>query len=257
MAGYAGLDITVQGSHLYGEILYPDGSYDQPRPCVIFFHGFPGTGRNDDLLFSLRRAGCVCVNVHHRGAWGSEGKYLVSNCVEDAVTIARYARRWWPKKYHIDPEKIFLAGHSMGGNTCVNAARKCPWLKGIILLAPFNSALASPANLKFMKALMQEGLIMHTDGAEVMLRDIYDHAEEYAYQSAVHDLKDMNICCVTGKSDPLIHYETDVRPLFDGLKKEGSQALLMHKSVPGTHGLDSSRIAMIRYVASFIEKLCA
>ena len=87
---YDTLDIVSHGCHLYGEILWPDGGFGQLRPCVILLHGFPGSARNDDLAHALCRIGCVVLIPHHRGAWGSEGEYLISNCVEDAVTLADY-----------------------------------------------------------------------------------------------------------------------------------------------------------------------
>ena len=91
-ADYDSLDVVSHGCHLYGEILWPDGGYAQLRPCVILFHGFPGCARNDDLAHALCRIGCVVLTPHHRGAWGSEGEYLVSNCVEDAVVLANHVR---------------------------------------------------------------------------------------------------------------------------------------------------------------------
>ena len=91
-ADYDALDIVSGGSHIYGQIMWPDGGYRAPRPCVVLLHGYPGTARNDDLVHALRRVGCVVLTPHHRGAWGSQGNYLVSHCVEDAVAVAEYAQ---------------------------------------------------------------------------------------------------------------------------------------------------------------------
>lgn len=57
-AGADALDIISEGSHLYGSVLIPDGSYEALRPCV-YCPRFPGTARNDDLAQALRRIGCV------------------------------------------------------------------------------------------------------------------------------------------------------------------------------------------------------
>lgn len=50
---YSTLDFVSNGSHIYGEIMWPSsevtGSKNQGRPCVIMLHGFPGTARNDDI----------------------------------------------------------------------------------------------------------------------------------------------------------------------------------------------------------------
>ena len=85
LSDYGTLDVVSGGSHLYGEIMWPDGSFAEGRPCVIVFHGYPGSARNDDISHALCRMGCVVMSPHHRGAWGSEGKYLLSHCIEDAV----------------------------------------------------------------------------------------------------------------------------------------------------------------------------
>ena len=255
LADYTGLDVVVEGSHIYGEIMWPDGSYKKDRPCVILFHGFPGTGRNDDILFSLRRAGCVTINVHHRGAWGSQGKYLVSNCVKDAIEVAKYAKsKSFVNKYKIDPSKIFLIGHSMGGNTVVNAAKKLPWIKGIILLTPFNTAMME-GNDKFMEDLMNEGTIMNQDGPKAMLKDLRKHAHEYNYLTNYKKLMGMNICSVCGSLDPLIQYDVTVKPLVDTLIKEKTKGLIKTKIVKAGHGLDQYRISTIRFIAEFIDEV--
>ncbi|MBQ5570906.1 MAG: hypothetical protein IIT45_10770, partial [Treponema sp.] len=76
---YSTLDFISNGSHIYGEIMWPSSEFSEPRPCVIMLHGFPGTARNDDISHALCRIGCVVLVPHHRGAWGSQGKYLISN----------------------------------------------------------------------------------------------------------------------------------------------------------------------------------
>ena len=123
LSDYGTLDVVSEGLHLYGEIMWPDGSFAEGRPCVIVFHGYPGSARNDDISHALCRMGCVVMSPHHRGAWGSEGKYLLSHCIEDAVNVAEYARsKEFCERYRVDAGKIFLLGHSMGGCTVLNAA---------------------------------------------------------------------------------------------------------------------------------------
>lgn len=69
---YTTLDFVSNGSHIYGEIMWPSENYPKPHPCVIMLHGFPGTARNDDISHALCRIGCVVIVPHNRGAWGSE-----------------------------------------------------------------------------------------------------------------------------------------------------------------------------------------
>ena len=129
---YATLDFVSNGSHIYGEIMWPSGTFAKPHPCVIMLHGFPGTARNDDISHALCRIGCVVIVPHNRGAWGSQGKYLITNCIEDAQNLAEYAHSLeFTQKYNVDLSQIFLLGHSMGANSALNAGRKLDWIGGI------------------------------------------------------------------------------------------------------------------------------
>lgn len=119
--------------------MWPGKEFLSERPCVIMLHGFPGSARNDDISHALCRIGCVVIVPHHRGAWGSGGKYLITNCIEDAKNLAQFARTDnFVRKYKINPNKIFLLGHSMGANSALNAGKQLDWLRGIIMLAPYD-----------------------------------------------------------------------------------------------------------------------
>lgn len=135
------LCVDSHGSKIYGELMWPDGGFFARHPCVLLFHGYLGAARNDDLAFALRRIGCVVATVHHRGAWGSEGSYLISNCVEDVINVYRHV--WEPafcQKYRIHPNAIFLIGHSMRATafyrqpgSCRGSAGWYCWLPTILL----------------------------------------------------------------------------------------------------------------------------
>lgn len=130
LPGYACLDFVSNGSHIYGEVLWPSQTFSKPHPCVIMLHGYPGNARNDDISHALSRIGCVVLVPHHRGAWGSQGKYLVTHCIEDACNLAQHVHsKEFAEKFNIDPDNIFLLGHSMGGNTSLNAGKKLIGLK--------------------------------------------------------------------------------------------------------------------------------
>ena len=136
---YTTLDFVSNGSHIYGEIMWPSSNIEKPHPCVIMLHGFPGTARNDDISHALCRIGCVVIVPHNRGAWGSEGKYTITHCIEDAQNLAEYAHsKEFTQKYDVDENQIFLLGHSMGANSALNAGRKLDWIAGIIMLTPYD-----------------------------------------------------------------------------------------------------------------------
>ena len=105
-----------------GKLCGPTESISALRPCVIMLHGFPGSARNDDIAHALCRIGCVVMVPHHRGAWGSEGKYLITHCIEDARNLVDNAKSdAFCRRYNVDARNIVLPGHSMGANTSLNA----------------------------------------------------------------------------------------------------------------------------------------
>jgi pimeloyl-ACP methyl ester carboxylesterase len=83
---------------------------------MLLLHGLPGNERNLDLAQAVRRAGWNVLTFTYRGAWGSEGDFSISNSLEDArAALALLRSSEAISAYGIDPRRIVIAGHSMGG----------------------------------------------------------------------------------------------------------------------------------------------
>jgi pimeloyl-ACP methyl ester carboxylesterase len=94
-----------------------------PHPAVILLHGFPGNERNLDLAQDIRRAGWDVLFFNYRGSWGSPGDFSFTHCVEDTAAAIDYLRQpAVTKRLRLDPSRIVLIGHSMGGFMAVQAA---------------------------------------------------------------------------------------------------------------------------------------
>lgn len=253
-ADYDSLDVVSHGCHLYGEILWPDGGYAHLRPCVILLHGFPGCARNDDLAHALCRIGCVVLIPHHRGAWGSEGEYLVSNCVEDAVVLANYVRSAdFCQRYHTSPDNVYLIGHSMGGNTVLNAAKLLPELRGIVLLTPFDPTRhLCDGKEEILLHLLEQGTLLRSKGVNAIFRDIVTHQESFCFASAFDALKNQNLLCIAGKADLCAPTELMFLPLWEQMQAYQSRAVQRFLEFPAGHGLLGCRTALIRAVAQFL-----
>lgn len=253
-ADYDMLCVKAGGAELYGEIMWPDGSCRKDRPCVILCHGYPGVARNDDLAFALRRIGCVVLTPHHRGAWGSQGMYLISNCVEDVACLYHDVQSEdFRKKYRIDPHAVFLIGHSMGGNSVLQAARKLKNLRGLVLLAPYDpTRFLRDGNEASLRALLETGYILHSGGMDAILEDLKRHLEDYAFESVYPDVKDLNICCFTGALDTIAP-PWMVKPLWSRLTAHKTEAVQRLIELPSTHGFCGSRMTLIREAASFLD----
>lgn len=253
---YDMLCVKSEGAELYGEIMWPDGGYAGPRPCVILCHGYPGVARNDDLAFALRRIGCVVVVMHHRGAWGSPGNYLISNCVQDVVNLCVHVQSAdFRAAYHTDPNALFLIGHSMGGNSVLQAARRVKSIRGLVLLTPYDpTRFLREGNTEDIMPLLRTGWILHSDGLDAILRDIQSHLDDYAFENAYPDIMDQNICCFTGTLDTIAP-PWMVTPLWSRLTARKTDAVQRLMELPAAHGLCGSRIAVIEETARFLNDI--
>jgi len=108
------ITITSGGARMNGFIYLAAG--DKPRPVVVFLHGYPGNERNLDLAQAVRRAGYQALYVDIRGMWGSGGTFSFAHGLEDVQAVLSWLRS--PEnaaKYRLDPRRIAVVGHSMGG----------------------------------------------------------------------------------------------------------------------------------------------
>ena len=251
-AEYDGFEVSVNGEKIYGQALWPDGSFAAPRPTCVLLHGYPGTGRNDDLAQALRRCGCVVLVPHARGAWGSEGTYSFAHIVEDAIAVAEEAHSGTlGKKLNVDPDSIFLIGHSMGGWASLNAARSLPWLCGLVLLAPYDLTYhivhGEPEKLR---ELLPCGLIMKTAGEDALFAEAVS-LKERSFAAAFDAVKDMNVCGIYGSLDTVAPFAMSA-PLWELLDARAMNAVQRRVEYPTVHGLDSHRVALTRFVADFL-----
>jgi pimeloyl-ACP methyl ester carboxylesterase len=87
-----------------------------PHPTVVLCHGLPGNEKSLDLAQAMRRAGWTVIAFNYRGSWGSPGEYRFAQNLEDAAAVLAFARD--PAnaaKLRIDPKRLVVMGHSMGG----------------------------------------------------------------------------------------------------------------------------------------------
>ncbi len=134
-----------------------------PHPTLLLLHGFPGNEQNLDLAQAARRAGWNVLTFHYRGSWGSPGTFSFTHSAEDSAAALAFLRD--PTnvaRFRIDPGKIAVAGHSMGGMMAARVLADDPRLLGAFLIDPadlaaIGRAAHDPAFLAKFKASEVDG----------------------------------------------------------------------------------------------------
>jgi diadenosine tetraphosphate (Ap4A) HIT family hydrolase/pimeloyl-ACP methyl ester carboxylesterase len=158
-------------------------SGDQPHPTMLFLHGFPGNETNIDLMQAVRRAGWNVMRINYRGSWGSPGKFSFANARADGEAATAFLLD--PAnvaKYHIDPARIVVAGHSMGGFMAADAVSAEPRVAGAVLIDAWDigkekTQITSPAARKAAAEAMRPDTVpLAGTSAELLVKEIETNA---------------------------------------------------------------------------------
>lgn len=259
-AAVEALAFDSSGSTIYGQIMVPAASYGDGRPCVVMFHGFAGFTRMDDVAQALCRAGCVVVVLHHRGAWGSEGTYSFSNCIEDAVNLVEYVRSdGFCGAYGVDPDSIVLFGHSMGGNTALNAAARLDCVRAVVLVAPCDIAALyqTLGDDELRTFLVDNGSeVLRTDGLDSLIEDVAGNADDWLFPNAAEEVEDVAVLVAAGELDTVCPAGQMVDPLMEALGSQDSSELRERRDYDADHSLAAARVRLTCDVAAFIDEAC-
>jgi pimeloyl-ACP methyl ester carboxylesterase len=180
-----------------------------PHPAVILLHGFPGNERNLDLAQDIRRAGWDVLYFNYRGSWGTPGDFSFSHGIEDTAAALAYLRQ--PdvaKKLRLDPARIVLIGHSMGGFMTVQAAAADPAIKAFATISAADlggvyqrmlSTDGAPTAQKKMSAgVANEGMApLNGCTPDGLARELAGHAASWAFQAKVDALKNRRALVIT------------------------------------------------------------
>ena len=123
--GIAGVTFDSDGHRLVGTIYLARGH--DPKPTALLLHGCPGLEKNLDLAVTLRYRGWNALLFHYRGCWGSAGRYNLCTIPRD-VTAAAGHLAGVPR---VDPGRIAVVGHSLGGWAAIVTAAAEPRLRAV------------------------------------------------------------------------------------------------------------------------------
>ncbi|QKG71448.1 alpha/beta hydrolase family protein [Erythrobacter mangrovi] len=223
-----------------------------PHPTLVICHGWPGNEKNLDLAQAVRRAGWNAVTFNYRGFWGSPGSFRFAQNPEDAAAVLAFLRD--PANaaaLGVDPDRMAILGHSMGGWVAAMTAGRDDRLLGM--------GLISAANMGWVGRLEPDDLAQRAAGNAETLADTTPElmAEELIANRNAFDFLQF-APQLAGKSNLILSSDDGLTSMTDALveairKEGGSQVVAIHEATD--HSWSSKRIALQAYVIRWLEML--
>jgi pimeloyl-ACP methyl ester carboxylesterase len=254
----ATLVFTSAGTTVYGRIFVAQGS--GPHPTILLLHGFPGTEQNFDLAHVFRRVGWNAAIFHYRGAWGSGGDYSFTHVLEDVQNAIAYLREAeTAQRYRIDPRRLVLVGHSLGGFAALQASAADGNILAVASLAGFNlggfgKILAANAALteQAVRDWDEEAEPLHGTSGEALIQEIITRRDEFDLPDRVGSLAPRPVCLVAGSRDTVSSIEMHHAPLVDALR---THPRLTQHVLDADHGFSDKRVALARLLVDWLNSL--
>lgn len=190
--------IPSGGVRINGVVYVAQGA--GPHPTVVLCHGLPGNEKSLDLAQAMRRAGWTVITFNYRGSWGSPGDYRFAQNLEDADAVLAFARD--PAnaaKLRIDPKRLVIMGHSMGGWVAALTAAHDKQLLGAAMISAGNMGwLGKLPREQAVKALATNGMeALAGTTPERMADEIIANTDRFDFVKAAPQLAGTNLFILT------------------------------------------------------------
>ena len=250
------IHVPSGGGELYGRVFVAAGA--GPHPTFVLCHGLPGQEQNMDLAQAVRRAGWTVVTFNYRGSWGSPGAYRFAGDLADANAVLAYIRQ--PAnaaRLGIDPGRIAIGGHSLGGWVTAETAAHDDHLLGAAMISAGDlggAGLLAVKNRAAIVAFMNDSRdsLVDTDG-DRMTDELTAHGQQWSLAAAAPLLKDKRLLVLYG-DDFVTANSVD---FIAAVKAAGGGARLETGHVPTDHSWSDHRIALEALVIDWLQSLLA
>lgn len=229
-----------------------------PKPTVVLLHGLPGNEKNLDLAQAMRRAGWNVLTFNYRGSWGSPGEFSIAGAVEDAVAAMQFVRQ--PEiaaRYSVDPDRLVIAGHSMGGYAAARYASTHSDLAGLVLLDAWDAGLAgkylraNPAEQAAFTASFDDlGNSLNGADARSLTSDVVALGADQDFEALVPRLAlhpTLSVWADKGMAAP--------NAALAGAIAAQPNARITTANLPSDHSFADHRIALAQVVVDWLELL--
>src|SRR5690348_9925217 len=233
-----------------------------PHPVVILLHGFPGNERNLDLAQDMRRAGWDVLYFNYRGSWGTPGDFSFTHGIEDTAAAIAYLRQpGVARSLRLDPHRIVLIGHSMGGFMTVEAAAADPAIKAFATISAADMSGRMQALLEKEKradaiaamahGLAEEGMAPLAGCTPAGLaNELADHATSWPFTDKVDALKNRNALILT--ADDGLTRENDA---FAAALRKAGDTHVITQHFATDHAYSDKRIELSQAVLRWLAGL--
>ncbi|MFM5954414.1 MAG: alpha/beta hydrolase family protein [Novosphingobium sp.] len=180
-----------------------------PHPTLVLCHGWPGNEKNLDLAQAVRRAGWNVVAFNYRGSWGSPGSFRFAQNPDDAQAVIAFLRN--PAnaaKLGVDPAKIAIIGHSMGGWVSAIVGERDPGLLGVAMISAGNmGALKAAGRERLIRESASNGETLADTSPERMADELMAMPPEFDFRTGAAALVNTPVLALT--SDDGLASHTD------------------------------------------------
>lgn len=230
-----------------------------PKPTMLLLHGLPGNERNLDLAQAVRRAGWNVLTFTYRGAWGSQGKFSILHALQDTGAAMEFLREpGTAAKYGVDPNRIVIAGHSMGGYAAAAQGARDGNLAGVVLLDAWDIG-ATASEVRAGGPARRKSFIDEFDDVGHSLGEIrpVDLADEVIRRGETWQL--LSLAGALAKKPVLTIYaskgiRTDNAKFAQALRQSGGRRL-KEVEIDSDHSFTDSRVRLASEVVRWLEEL--
>jgi len=248
--------IDSHGESIFGRFMLPALQAEQERaPVVVMLHGYPGLEQNMDMPPVLRRGGIATLYFSYRGVWGGHGYYSFSHLIEDTFTVVNWVREH-ADQYRVDPERIYLMGHSMGGFTALNAIAQGVNVRGAVIMAPCDMAMRyedQPERFDGMMKTAEQGYF-RLEHANSLREDIGKNYKNWRFDAIADKIpQDMPLHFIGGTRDAAVPPEKHTKPIYNLLRARGMD--VSYQELDAGHIFTPCRIALTNMVFDLVAKM--
>jgi dienelactone hydrolase len=252
------LAITANGSRMPGLIYQAAGQ--GPHPTAIMLHGYPGNEKNLDVAQALRKAGWNALFFHYRGAWGAEGEFSFVGAEQDVQSVINYAQSADNSaRLGIDPSRISLVGHSMGGHMAIAGILNNPSIEcavahdGANMGAGGKGLFSDQQSIKLWSDYSDTLFMLNGWSGDKAVAEISQYGKQLDLESRAVTINRRAVHLIAADTD-VIPIDLHIKPLYKALSKHSDK--ISYQLIDDDHSFSNSRDELINSTLNFLNDNC-